>query len=236
MPSRDPPPTPQSAPRSDRSARMVSDNFSFKFAEAEDIPAIRDFVMDAGAGLFEFMLDGALPGVSARHLIKLAVADQNANLSYRNALVAADPDHRPAGVALSYPAADYGIPAIVESIVPKKRLDPLRPFLTENLPETLYLNTLAVAPWARGLALGGMLVDLSLEWARESGYTGLSLHVWEANEPAVAMYRDRGFETVRRFDLPKASEFRYTGSIMLMQAAAGGHQPEASSETCPGDP
>lgn len=210
---------------------MVSQNFTFRFGQADDIPAIRDFVLDAGAGLFEFMLDRALPGVTARHLVKLAVADPNSNLSYRNTLVAEHPDHGVAGVALCYPAAAYGIPPIVESIVPKKRLDPLRTFLTEKLPGTLYLNTLAVAPQARGLALGGTLVDLSLEWARELGYSGLSLHVWEENQSAVAMYQDRGFETAKSFDLPEAAEFRYKGPIMLMWASLAAPDADAPGMT-----
>jgi ribosomal protein S18 acetylase RimI-like enzyme len=200
---------------------MADDSFTFRFGEADDIPAIRDFIMDAGAGLFEFMLDRALPGLSARHLIKLAVADRDANFCYQNAMVAEHPDHGVAGIALCYPARDYGVPPIVESIVPRSRLEPLRPFLTEKVPDTLYLNTLAVAPAVRGRALGGTLVDLSLAWAAELGYRGLSLHVWEENESAVMMYRERGFEEVQRFDLPAAEEFRFSGSVILMNAQAG---------------
>jgi ribosomal protein S18 acetylase RimI-like enzyme len=201
---------------------MDADGFTFRFGEADDIPAIRDYVLDAGAGLFEYMLDRALPGVGARHLVKLAIADPGTTLSYRNALVAEHAERGLAGVALCYPAADYGIPGVVESIVPKARLDPLRPFLTERLPGTLYLNTLAVAPWARGLALGGTLLDFSLEWAGELGYAGLSLHVWEDNESARAMYRNRGFVEAARFTLPASPEFRYEGPVILMQAPVTG--------------
>ena len=195
---------------------MDCDGYTFRFGEADDIPAIRDFILDAGAGLFEYMLDRALPGVSARQLIKLAVADPDANLSYRNALVADHPEHGPAGIALCYPAKAYGIPPIVESIVPRKRLEPLRPFLTEKVPGTLYLNTLAVAPQARGCALGSTLVDLTLEWAAELGYRGVTLHVWQENDSAVAMYRNRGFEAIGSFDLPVSGEFRYSGPVILL--------------------
>jgi len=190
---------------------------TFRFGQPDDIPAIRDFIMDAGAGLFEYLFDGILPGVSARHLIKLAVADPSANLAYQNALLAVDEDGNRAGMALCYPASAYGIPSVVENTVPNRRLDPLREMLTQRVEGTFYLNTLAVAPWARGRALGGTLTDLCLEWAAEEGYDGLSLHVWADNTAAVHLYTDRGFEVVQRFTPPQSRSFLYAGPILLLQ-------------------
>jgi ribosomal protein S18 acetylase RimI-like enzyme len=194
-------------------------SYTFRFGQPDDIQAVRDFVMDAGAGLFEFLLDRALPGVSARHLVKLAVADPSSPLSYSNAMVAEDADRHLAGIALCYPAHDYGLQPIVKSIVPKARLRALNDMLSERVEGTLYLNTLATASWARGEGLGGTLLDLSIEWAAEQGFTGLSLHVWEDNASAKEMYDSRGFYEVARFPSPDSEAFRHQGPILLLNRA-----------------
>lgn len=191
-------------------------SYTFRFGQPDDIPAVRDFVMDAGAGLFEFLLDRALPGVSARHLVKLAVADPSSPLSYSNAMVAEAPDGQLAGIALCYPARDYGLQPIVKSIVPKRRLRALSDMLTQRVDGTLYLNTLATASWARGEGLGGTLLDLAIEWAAEQGFSGLSLHVWEDNAYAREMYDSRGFREAARFPSPDDEVFRHQGPILLL--------------------
>mgnify|MGYP006274152295 CR=1 FL=1 len=191
-------------------------SYSFRFGHPDDIPAVRDFVMDAGAGLFEFLLDRALPGVSARHLVKLAVADSSSPLAHHNALVAEAEDGRIAGIALCYPAREYGLQPIVKSIVPKGRLRALEDMLSRRVDGTLYLNTLATAGWARGEGLGGALLDFAIELAAEQGFTGLSLHVWADNENAMEMYAARGFQEVARFPSPEADEFRHKGPILLL--------------------
>ena len=191
-------------------------SYTFRFGQPDDIPAVRDFVVDAGAGLFEFLLDRALPGVSARHLVKLAVADPSSPLSYNNAMVAEDAGGHLAGIALCYPAHDYGLQPIVKSIVPKARRQALSAMLSERVDGTLYLNTLATASWARGEGLGGTLLDLAIEWAADQGFAGLSLHVWEDNTHAMEMYASRGFQEVTRFPSPEAEVFRHLGPILLL--------------------
>lgn len=196
-------------------------SYSFRFGQPDDIPVVRDFVIDAGAGLFEFLLDPALPGVSARHLVKLAVADPSATLSYRNAMVAEDERGAIAGIALCYVASDYGLQPIVKSIVPKARLAALANMLSERVEGTLYLNTLATDASARGEGLDGTLLDLAIEWAAERGFAGLSLHVWEDNEPAMELYRARVFHEVSRFPSPEADVFRHRGPILLLNRPVG---------------
>ncbi len=63
---------------------------------------------------------------------------------------------------------------------------------------TAELHTLLVEPWARGLRLGGRLVDQCLEFARKAGYTRMRL--W-TNDPLAAarrVYLSRGFALVRQ--------------------------------------
>lgn len=193
-------------------------DFDFRFGESDDIPVIRDFVLEAGAGIFEFMLDGILPGVKARHLLKLAVAEESANLAFSNALLAETADGRVAAVALCYPAETYGLPPEVRSIVPRKRLAALDDLFTTRVDNTLYLNTLAVADWARSQGLAKMLLSLVMNWAVEQGLNGVSLHAWQDYEASMRLYRGFGFQMVRDVAVPEAKQFRHRGPMALLHA------------------
>jgi len=59
---------------------------------------------------------------------------------------------------------------------------------------TVGLFAMWVAPEARGQGIGGGLVDAVTAWAREGGHTQVALDVADGNEPAIALYRSRGFE------------------------------------------
>ena len=62
-----------------------------------------------------------------------------------------------------------------------------------------HLAELAVARPAEGTGAGGALLQASEEWAREAGYSLLTLNVFEKNAHARAVYERRGFapETLR---------------------------------------
>jgi len=60
------------------------------------------------------------------------------------------------------------------------------------------LGNVAVSPTARGLGIGGALVDTVVERVKERGAHELFLEVRESNHVAQAIYRDRGFVVVGR--------------------------------------
>jgi ribosomal-protein-alanine N-acetyltransferase len=69
------------------------------------------------------------------------------------------------------------------------------------------LGNVAVAPYARGMGVGGALVDAIVEHVRVRGAHELFLEVRESNESAQSLYRHRGFVVVGRrrsyYSLPK---------------------------------
>jgi GNAT superfamily N-acetyltransferase len=60
--------------------------------------------------------------------------------------------------------------------------------------EDCTLEDLYVAEHARGTGLGRVLVEATLERARERGCRRVELDVWESNEAAVELYRSMGFK------------------------------------------
>lgn len=60
------------------------------------------------------------------------------------------------------------------------------------------LGNVAVSPEARGLGIGGMLVDAVVERVRRRGAREVFLEVRESNLTAQTLYRGRGFSVVGR--------------------------------------
>ncbi len=58
------------------------------------------------------------------------------------------------------------------------------------------LANLAVLPEVRGRGIGGALLDRLLSRARRGGVTAVFLEVRDTNEPALDLYRTRGFRQV----------------------------------------
>lgn len=66
-------------------------------------------------------------------------------------------------------------------------------FLVRESDETARIRLLIVEPAARGLGIGGALVDAALAFARNTGYRSVTLWTNEVLVAARAIYRARGF-------------------------------------------
>ncbi len=63
----------------------------------------------------------------------------------------------------------------------------------EEAEDSARLNSLWVAPEARGTGVGESLIGVVVEWARAKGRVQLQLDVSDSNESAIALYTRRGF-------------------------------------------
>lgn len=70
-------------------------------------------------------------------------------------------------------------------------------FPTENLPEgTCELVKLYIAKEARGTGLGKQLMEKSMNWAKENGYTQVYLESMPELSKAVSIYEKVGFKSL----------------------------------------
>lgn len=61
------------------------------------------------------------------------------------------------------------------------------------LGEYLIIHTLAVATQFSGMGIGGKIVDLCIEYAKEHHYKAMRLDVVPENIPAIHLYKKKGF-------------------------------------------
>lgn len=191
--------------------------FEFRFGTGADAPLIADLVIEAGDGLFESMLDGIVPGVGAREFVRMAVNADESPLSFANAILA-EANGEVAGLALGYPADEYGLHPLLKSLVPNRRLDPLRNLFASKVDNSWYLNTLVVQEKARGQGLGRLLVRACAEVAGEAAFQSISLHAWKNNTAALSMYSALGFAPVEDVAVSLRTRGERDCGMVLMKA------------------
>lgn len=190
-------------------------DFEFRFGTAADAPLIAEQIIAAGDGLFESMLDGIVPGVGAREFVRMAVNAEDSPLSFANAILAEN-NGQVAGLALGYPAAEYGLHPLLKNLVPNRRLEPLRNLFASKVEGSWYLNTLLVLDHARGQGLGKLLVQFCADFALENDFSSISLHAWKDNASALSVYAGLGFTPVEDIALTlRTNERRDCGMVLL---------------------
>ena len=140
------------------------------------------------------------------------VSREDANFSYRNAVVA-EADDRVAAMMLV-----YRLPEEQDDTDLDELPDLLRPLVELELrvPGSFYINALATYPEYRGLGLGTKLLEAAHILATEAGCEKLSLEVFNQNEAAVRLYEHHGFQAVARLAVEPHPSHPYEGDVVLM--------------------
>ena len=132
--------------------------------------------------------------------------------SFTNALVV-ETGGQIAGMVLSY--------AIDEA--PEDNPDdlpaPIAPFveLERQSVGTWYINALAVFAAYRGRGIGSLLMRQVEQTATETGYSRMSIQVYEQNHGAVRLYERLGFERVQTAPVRlHPCQPYYTGDVLLL--------------------
>lgn len=174
-------------------------DLKFRPATADDVPFLARVVMETSDGIVQHVLTGLIPFKKPEEIFSMVIGREGSHFYFTN-MVVAEKDARVVGVLFAYPADQQEIPAIMEKMLPKKKLEPVRPVLTTAVPETLYVNTLWVDAEMRGQGVASALMDYANAWAKDKGLKGLSLHCWADNEGAITMYTKHGFKPVQHLD------------------------------------
>lgn len=187
----------------------------FRDARKTDARAVAQLIEIAGEGIaWFFWSQEAEPGQDPLEVGTARAARDNANFSYRNAVLAERGDAI-AGMLLGYrlptpSAADLAaVPELPALLRPLLELE-------YQVPGSFYINALAVFPQYRGHGLGGALLSIAQERARAAGCDSLSLQVFAENERAFRFYQRHGYELVDRRPIVAHPCYPYSTEVLLV--------------------
>ncbi|WP_146607580.1 GNAT family N-acetyltransferase [Spongiactinospora gelatinilytica] len=87
----------------------------------------------------------------------------------------------------------------------------------DEVPGTAHLIAMWIDPAHRGRGIGSLLVDEALAWARTAGARRVGLWVVDANDPAFALYRSKGFApSGRTMALPSDPSVTETQCVLTL--------------------
>ncbi|MEZ1319668.1 GNAT family N-acetyltransferase [Pseudomonas fluorescens] len=138
----------------------------------------------------------------------LRYARDDVNFSYQNCLIA-EADGQVIGMMHSY--------AMRHDPLAEPTTDPvLAPYADMEIPDTLYISSLALHEGWRSQGLGKHFLDHAHERANRLGLKGLSLIDYAANAGARRFYERHGFRIVDRCQITPHPMIRVTGEAYLM--------------------
>ncbi len=196
------------------SPALTDDRLRIRPADADDAPELARLIDIAGGGVYEFLLDGLMPGMTAAEMLVPGLAGRSGSLSHRQSGVA-ELDGQVVGVVHGYPTdwirtEDY-------SGLPPDRVAHMAEF-SETLDwGSYFLSALAVDPDRRRQGIAGRLLGWFYERARTGGFDRVTLHVWADNEAARRLYAGEGFEEIGRAGIPWHPRLPHQGGSILMR-------------------
>ena len=192
----------------------------FRAARASDARAVGALMVEAGGGLFEFLLEGVLPDTTPAGVLALAVAGDEDPCSHRNVLVA-EARGRVVAMINAYPV-DL-LEAEPRDLVPADRLAQIAALDEITDWGSFFVSSMAVAARHRRRGIARRLLAWAVDEAARRGFDRISLQVWADNEGARRLYESEGFAVTAkaRIDphprLPRAGE-----SLLMVRRLRGG--------------
>ena len=161
-----------------------------RFATADDAVAMAELVNIAGEGLPLYLWSKLTePGVSAWEVGQERARREMGGFSFRNTVLREDGSNVVAalvGYAITDEPETKDYNELPPIIAPLQELE-------DMAPGTWYVNVLATYPGYRGKGYGSELLEIAEEQGRDTGKSGMSIIVSDANQGARRLYEKHGY-------------------------------------------
>ncbi len=192
----------------------------YRDARRDDALALAQLIEIAGEGIPTYLwAQQAKPGQSPLDVGSERAARDDANFSYRNAVVA-HVEGKVAGMILAYRLAAPSPEELAELPQIPALLRPLVE-LEHQVPGSYYINALAVFAPYRGSGIGTALLAIAEARAAAAGCDTLSVQVFAENESACRLYRRCGYAVVDRRPVVAHACYPYSTEVLLMTRPVG---------------
>lgn len=192
----------------------MSNAIQVRDATDGDAAAIAPLFLQAGEGLYEFLLDGVLPETAPTHILRHMVEAGDGPLGWPNCRVAVK-DGAVVGMVNAFPVEQLDDLAQVLDMIPADRTNHIAPLTQNRAPGSMVLYAMAVTPTQRGAGIGCKLVAEALGMAGAERRQTLALQVWSTNLRAIKLYEDFGFERSGHVDLPYHPRLSARRSLLM---------------------
>jgi ribosomal protein S18 acetylase RimI-like enzyme len=169
----------------------------------------------ASDGVVEFLFHDLVANMTSVQVVAHNLAEDHYPHSYKSALVAVD-GKKVVGMALSFPSAYHKITDEMREFFPNERLEHLNDFYAVDIPDSWFLDALAVDPVYRRQGIGLQLIKLTQERAINKGYKMISLIAFKDNLPALALYEGLGFRVIADVNLAGNAFIPHAGGCSLL--------------------
>lgn len=169
--------------------------FTFRQALPDDADQIAAIVSETSAGVVNHLFGGLIPGLPAEKILAAAFLKGQGSYNTANVILSGTAD-RITGLLFMYPASEHVVPVLMASLLPSKRLEPVRPILERGIPDSLYINSIWLNEELRGSGLGTSLMVEAASRCRALGFDRISLFCWNDNEKALRFYAREKFHIV----------------------------------------
>lgn len=174
----------------------------YRAGEATDSEAIAELMCRAGGGLMEFMLDALVPHCTPVDLLQIAITEEASPYHYSNAVLASDEEHV-VGLLLAYPSSQFQMAEAIRNTLPPARQGWLDPLFDMALPQSLYVNSVAVAEDYGGRGIALTLMAIADDLAKAQQLDTICLHIWADNAVGLRLYERAGFEVGAKIDVKR---------------------------------
>ncbi|MCF8480809.1 MAG: GNAT family N-acetyltransferase [Rhodospirillum sp.] len=177
----------------------MTDGITIRDANDGDAEAIATLLVQAGEGLYEFLLDGLVPDMGAADLLAHLVETGDSPYGWPECRVAVK-DGAVIGMVNAFPVER--LDELDTDMIPADRMIHIAPLARLRDPGGFFINAMAVLPEHRSQGIGRKLVAEALGMAGAEGRKRVSLQVWSTNTRAIKLYEEFGFSPIDQLELP----------------------------------
>lgn len=181
----------------------------FRPAQASDAHDIARFFQLTSEGMADYIWSQlAAPGEALLSVGASRYAREQGDFSYKNCLMATD-EGRVIGMMHSYALrATADRPAETDPV--------LAPYADMEIPDTLYISSLALDEAWRSQGLGAQFLRHAQQRAETAGLNGLCLIDYAENHGARRFYERHGFQVVKTCQIVAHPMLNVSGDAYLM--------------------
>ena len=185
-------------------------------AQVKDIPHLAYVSLQATSGLFDALYEGSIPGRETPLIVEHMFSRLNTTSSYLNCRIL-EVDGQVVGGLHGFPQNESEKSA-GDPLMRRDRFNLLKPFYELPIPkDSYYIHSVGLYPEQRGQGHGHELMLKAEEIAKSLQAKSTSLHVFQQNSQALALYLGMGYTETGRSPVVPHPSLLYDGQLLLLE-------------------